>query len=1044
MGRTFDKRVPVGIGLVVALLIGGVALAYRTTIATELIVAAVGLGVIVALAYFVQRGLNERTRATALAHEQREQLHTTLTSIGDAVIVTDADGRLTLMNRVAQALTGWKDETAGRPLEEVFHIVNEQTRQPVESPVTRVMREGVVVGLGNHTVLIARDGTEVPIDDSGAPIRNAVGDIIGVVLVFRDVTERRRLERLQRDLQGQLEWEVQERTAELRASEERFRLLVEGTQDYAIFLLDPEGRVTSWNSGAERIKGYRAEEIIGQHFSRFYPQEAVERGWPAHELSVAAAEGRFEDEGWRLRKDGSRFWANVIITALRDEAGRLRGFSKITRDLTERRRAEEAIRQANADLERRVEERTAALHKEREMLRVTLASIGDAVITTDAGGRVTFLNAVAEALTGWGQEQARGQPLEAVFPIVHEQTRRPVDNPAARVIREGVIIGLGNHTVLIARDGIERPIDDSAAPIRGTSGETVGVVLVFRDITERKRAEHASRFLAEASKSLAALVDYGSTMQKVARLAVPVFADWCAVDMLEPDGSVRRVAVAHVDPSKVELAHELNRRFPPDPDAPQGVRHILRTGQAELVSEITDALLVERVQNEELLHILRELGLKSYMGVPLQARGKTVGAITFVAAESGRRFDATDLAVAEELAHRAAIAMENARLYSDVRDADRRKDEFLAMLAHELRNPLAPIRNALHILKRPGTDEAVLGRVREMMERQVQHMTRMVDDLLDVSRITRGKIELRKEVVDLAAVVGRTVEMARPLIEDRRQELTVDLPPEPVCLEADPTRLEQVLANLLNNAAKYTDHRGHIWLSARQEGGELVLRVKDTGVGISSDLLGRIFEPFVQADRVLHHSQGGLGIGLTLVRSLVEMHGGSVTAYSDGPGHGSEFIVRLPALRPQQPIPGIRSTPEGRAPVKAVPRRRILVVDDNVDAAESLALLLRIEGHDVRVAHDGPAALTAVEAEPPDVVFLDIGMPVMNGYQVAQSLREQPGLEHLLLVAMTGWGQEEDRRRSQEAGFDHHLVKPAEPDALRQLLARPQRATRRG
>src|SRR5262249_40251766 len=251
------------------------AAAYRTAVATELIAAALGLALVGALVYLVRRRLSERSRAAALVQEQRERLHTTLTSIGDAVIVTDAEGRVTLMNRVAQAMTGWQDGAAGRPLDEVFRIVNEQTRRPVEGPVTRVLREGVVVGLANHTALIARDGTEVPIDDSGAPIRNAEGEIIGVVLVFRDVTERRRLERLQRDLQSQLERQVQERTAELRASEERFRLLVDGTQDYAIFMLDPQGHIVSWNPGAERLKGYRAHEIIGQHFSRFYPPEVA-------------------------------------------------------------------------------------------------------------------------------------------------------------------------------------------------------------------------------------------------------------------------------------------------------------------------------------------------------------------------------------------------------------------------------------------------------------------------------------------------------------------------------------------------------------------------------------------------------------------------------------------------------------------------------------------------------------------------------------------------------------------------------------------------
>jgi PAS domain S-box-containing protein len=928
--------------------------------------------------------------------QQREWLRVTLGSIGDGVITTDAEGRVTFLNPVAESLTGWKQEqAAGRLFTEVFHIVNEMTRQTVENPIARVIATGHIVGLANHTVLFARDGTERAIDDSAAPIRGSEGAVSGVVLVFRDVTERRRLERAARSLAS-----------------------IVASSDDAIIGKDVNGVITSWNEGAERVFGYPAAEAVGRPVAMLAPSDRADE-MPAILARIRRGERVDHFDTVRRGKNGRLVPISLTVSPIRDEDGKIIGASKIARDISERKRAEEA------------------LHEEKERLHATLTGIGDAVIVTDAESRVTLMNPVAQALTGWN-EHGVGRPLEEVFRIVNEQTRQPVESPVTRVIREGAVVGLGNHTALIARDGSQVPIADSGAPIRSAAGDIIGVVLVFRDVTERKRAEQATRFLADASKSLAALVDYDSTMQKVARLAVPSFADWCAVDVVDPDGSLRRVAVAHANPSKVELAHELHRRYPPDPDAPQGVPRILRTGQPELISEITDALLVETVKDEELRRIMRELGLKSYLGVPLRARGKTVGAITFVAAESGRRFDATDLAVAEDLAHRAGIAMENARLYSEVREADRRKDEFLAMLAHELRNPLAPIRNALQIMKQTGADAAMRGRVREMMERQVQHMTRMVDDLLDVSRITRGKIELRKEVVDLASVVGRTVEATRPLIEDRRQELTVDLPSGPVHLEADPTRLEQVLANVLNNAAKYTDHGGHIWLTARQEGGEFVLRVRDTGVGILADMLPRIFEPFVQSDRVLHQSQGGLGIGLTLVRSLVEMHGGTVTAHSEGPGKGSEFIVRLPALSQQQPIPGAKAAGEGGEPVGAAPQRRILIVDDNVDAAESLAVLLRLEGHDVRVAHDGPAALAAFEADPPDIVFLDIGMPVMNGYDVARRLRQRPGLDNLVLVAMTGWGQEEDRRRSQEAGFDHHLVKPVEPDALRQLLARPR------
>ncbi len=488
----------------------------------------------------------------------------------------------------------------------------------------------------------------------------------------------------------------------------------------------------------------------------------------------------------------------------------------------------------------------------------TLMSIGDAVIVTDTGVRVTFLNPVAETLTGWPATEAAGLPLDRVFRIVNEATRVPVDSPVTRALRDGVIVGLANHTLLIARDGTERPIDDSAAPIRGEDGAVAGVVLVFRDvtaarqaletrlrlaaivessddaiisktldgiitswnkgaerlygykademigkplatlvpadhpnelppimerlkrgeqidhfetvrvhknggridvsltispiknaagaiigaskiardITARKRKAEAQRFLAEASKLLAELVDVSSTLQKVARLAVPYFADWCAVDMLAPDGTLRRLAVAHVDPAKVKLAHELQRRYPPDPQAAHGVWQILRTGQPELVADITDAMLA--TVDAERLRIIRELGLRSYMGVPLQLRGKILGVVTFVAAESGRRYDATDLAVAEDLAGRAAVAVENARLYGELREADRHKDEFLAMLAHELRNPLAPIRNALQIMKQPNAGAVLIGQARAMAERQVEHMARLLDDLLDLRASATG------------------------------------------------------------------------------------------------------------------------------------------------------------------------------------------------------------------------------------------------------------------------------------------------------------------
>jgi signal transduction histidine kinase/ActR/RegA family two-component response regulator len=373
-----------------------------------------------------------------------------------------------------------------------------------------------------------------------------------------------------------------------------------------------------------------------------------------------------------------------------------------------------------------------------------------------------------------------------------------------------------------------------------------------------------------------------------------------------------------------------------------------------------------------------------------------------------------------------------ARANEALQEADRRKDEFLAMLAHELRNPLAPIRNGLYILRMPKADGAAGGRVIQMMEQQVRHLTRMVDDLLDVSRISRGKIQLCKETIDLASAVGHAVETVRPLAEAQRHTLSVVLPPEPIFLEGDATRLEQVLCNLLNNAAKYTEPGGRIDLTVQRDGDAAVVGVRDTGVGIPADMLPHVFDLFTQADRSLARSQGGLGIGLTLVRKLVEMMGGTVTAHSDGLGKGSQFLVRLPTLpqpvRPAQGSPITDARPRGRA-------LRVLVVEDVGDVADMLVMLLTLWGHEVRSVPDGHAALLAARTYHPDVVLLDIGLPGMNGYDVARQLRQEANVGRPVIAAVTGYGGPEDRRRSREAGFDHHLIKPVVPAALEAILA---------
>ncbi len=384
-----------------------------------------------------------------------------------------------------------------------------------------------------------------------------------------------------------------------------------------------------------------------------------------------------------------------------------------------------------------------------------------------------------------------------------------------------------------------------------------------------------------------------------------------------------------------------------------------------------------------------------------------------------------------EVAERRRLEAELQHRNEQLAEADRRKDEFLAMLGHELRNPLAPIRNALHVLQL-GAAEPQRQKAHALIERQVEALARLVDDLLEVSRITRGKIHLRPEPVELATVLSRAVESMRPMIDTHRHTLAVELLPEPTRIVGDPTRLEQVFANLLHNAAKYTERGGQIHVSEEHHGDTVIVRVRDTGFGIAATTLPRVFDLFTQSERTLDRAQGGLGIGLTLVKTLVELHGGTVEAHSDGPGQGSEFVVRLPVAPPS-------AEPAASAPPAAVPAptgaaRRVLVIDDNQDTAASLAMLLRLWGHEIRTANDGASGLKAAESYRPQVVLLDIGLPGMDGYELARRLRAEFG-SRLLLVALTGYGQEEDRQKALRAGFNAHLVKPAAPAELKALLA---------
>ena len=618
-------------------------------------------------------------------------------------------------------------------------------------------------------------------------------------------------------------------------SADRFRLLVEAVQDYGIFMLDPTGIVLSWNSGAARLKGYSAEEVIGRHFSIFYPEPAKQKMWPDQELRLAAANGTYEEEGWRVRKDGSMFWANVVITALRDPDGTLTGFGKVTRDLTERRLHEEALRQSE------------------ERFRLMIEGVRDyAIYMLDPLGKIQSWNNGAQLIKGYTAQEVIGKHYSMFFRSEDVAAGLPT-----KELRDALQQGRTEEEGWrVRKDGSTFWANIVMAPIRGADGTHLGFAKVTRDMTERSRLR-------------------------------------------------------------------------------------------------------------------------------------------------------------------------------DLEHSSRQMNEFLAMLAHELRNPLAPIRNAVSILQLEPAPSATVRNSRDMIDRQLTQLTRLVDDLLDAGRMTSGKIRVKPGRVAFNPMVARAVVAARPGMDARAQTFKLTLPAEDIWVNADQMRLVQVLQNLLSNASKFTPAGGAISLSAGVAQGRLHVEVEDNGEGISPASMESIFELFSQGDGLAASRQSGLGIGLSLARSLVEMHGGSIWATSAGTGLGSVFRFELPGAEicPDR-VDGEDAGEHGRAAA------RMLVVDDNRDAADSLAEILRLLGYRVRTAYDGRSALQAAVQDKPSAVFLDIGMPDMDGPTVLRALRALPGGEAVFATAVTGYGTEDERAdRPDFAGFDARLLKPVALADLQQLLA---------
>jgi PAS domain S-box-containing protein len=618
-----------------------------------------------------------------------------------------------------------------------------------------------------------------------------------------------------------------------------------------------------------------------------------------------------------------------------------------------------------------------------ETFRLIVEAAPNAIVVIDEQGRIVIVNSQTERLFGYAREELVGQPVELLVPErfrgSHPDLRRSffIDARARPM-------GAGRELFGLRKDGSEFPVEIGLNPIRTNNGMLVLSAIV--DITERQRAERRFRLAIESAPSGMVMVDGNGSIVLVNSQAEKLFG----YSRSELIGQ----SVEMLVPERFHHHHPAYRQgfFQQPESRPMGAGRDL-FGRRKDGTEFPIEIGLNPIETDEGIFALSAI---------------------------------VDITERKQLERELHLRLE------DLATADRQKDEFLAMLAHELRNPLAPIRNALQVLDLPTADVRMQQRAKEMMSRQLQHLVRLVDDLLDVSRIITGRVELRKERFDLNAAIARAVETAEPLIDARGHKLVLSLPERPIPVYADLVRLSQVISNLLTNAAKYTPKPGRIWLSAEQAGTDISIRVKDEGIGIAPEMLERVFDLFVQADATPSRAQGGLGIGLTLVRRLIEMHEGSVSVTSGGLGQGSEFLVRVPAAESTQEATDVEPRVPGIAEHDV--QRRVLIVDDNVDAAESISMLLEAAGFSVRCVYDGASALLAASSYKPNVIVLDIGLPDITGYDVAR----QPEFAHVPIVAVTGYGQEGDRERSKEAGIDHHMTKPVDPDALRALVAASQ------
>ncbi|HEX7294936.1 MAG TPA: PAS domain S-box protein [Pyrinomonadaceae bacterium] len=908
--------------------------------------------------------LHARNEVEDTLAKEKELLATTLASIGDAVIVTDPDGLVVSLNGEAERLTGWQNADAkSKPISGVFQIIDEGSRKPSESPVQRALREGIAVGLANHTVLISKDGREIPIDDSAAPIRRDDGPVLGVALVFRDVTEQRQAQRAR---------------AQLAA-------IVESSGD-AIITKNLEGIIQTWNKGAERLFGYSAEEIIGKPVTIIFPEDRLaEEDAILERLRSGLSSERLETI--RVAKGGRRIPVSVSVSPLKDADGEVIGASKVIHDVS-------AIMAAREELTR-----------EKELLATTLASIGDGVIVTDTQSRVTFLNSEAERLTGWTNADATGRPLAVVFRIVNERTRSTAENPVDKALRLGAVVGLANHTMLLRDDGAEFLIDDSAAPIRDKAGRIFGVVLIFRDVTEQRKA-HAAR------EQLAAIVEYSGEAIATKNLD-GIIQTW--------NGSAEALFGYRADEI---VGKSVTILIPPD-----------RLWEEEqILSRLRRGLPAVRMETIRVAKDGRQIPVSLTVSPLKNSEGEVVGASKLIQDISDRK------RIEDE---RQELLAREQLLRNQAEEAGRIKDEFLATVSHELRTPLSAILGWTTLLNKRKLDKSVAVRGMDAIERNAKAQAQLIEDLLDVSRIISGKMRLDVRHASLAPIVEAAIDSIKPAADAKKIRLEVTIDPAANMLHVDPARLQQVIWNLLSNSIKFTPRQGVVEVKAERTSSTTEIIVSDTGAGIDPEFLPFVFDRFQQADSSTTRKYGGLGLGLAITRHLVEMHGGTIDAESEGVDRGATFRVKLPIPAVTADSSTFESGREAQWPEALAPHLpnltgiRILAVDDSGDTRELVSAVLAACGANVTTASSVQEALHLFIEWRPAVMVCDIGMPEEDGLDFIREIRQLPPEEggNTPAIALTGYARIEDRIRALEAGYEMFIPKPVQASELCSMVA---------